>query len=67
MRVRRLGWAGIEVISDRGPSLVVDFVRDFSLLRATQPDGAFAEPEGTAALALVTHLHEDHTDVAAIQ
>jgi L-ascorbate metabolism protein UlaG (beta-lactamase superfamily) len=67
MRVRRLGWAGIEVISDRGPSLVVDFVRDFSLLRATQPDGAFAEPEGSAAAALVTHLHEDHTDVAAIQ
>ena len=67
MRVRRLGWAGIEVFSDRGPSLVVDFVRDFSLLRATQPDGAFAEPEGPAVAALVTHLHEDHTDVAAIQ
>jgi L-ascorbate metabolism protein UlaG (beta-lactamase superfamily) len=67
VRVRRLGWAGIEVISHRGPSLVVDFVRDFSLLRVTQPDGAFAEPEGTALAALVTHLHEDHTDVAAIQ
>ncbi|MBJ7385526.1 MAG: MBL fold metallo-hydrolase [Mycolicibacterium sp.] len=67
MRIRRLGWAGIEVINDRGSSLVVDFVRDFSLLRATQPDGAFAEPERAAALALVTHLHEDHTDVAAIQ
>jgi L-ascorbate metabolism protein UlaG (beta-lactamase superfamily) len=67
VRVRRLGWAGIELISERGPSLVVDFVRDFSLLRATQPNAAFAEPDGTAAAALVTHLHEDHTDVAAIR
>jgi L-ascorbate metabolism protein UlaG (beta-lactamase superfamily) len=47
--------------------LVVDFVRDFSLLSATQPDGAFADPEGTAVAALVTHLHEDHTDVTAIR
>jgi L-ascorbate metabolism protein UlaG (beta-lactamase superfamily) len=67
VRVRRLGWAGIELISDEGTSLVVDFVRDFSLLTATRPHGAFVEPEGTAAVALVTHLHEDHTDVAAIQ
>jgi L-ascorbate metabolism protein UlaG (beta-lactamase superfamily) len=57
----------VEVISDEGPSLVVDFVRDFSLLTATQPHGAFVEPEQRAVAALVTHLHEDHTDVAAIQ
>lgn len=66
MKIRRLGWAGIE-FSAQGSSLVVDYVRDFSLLTATQPEGAFVEPAHSAVAALVTHLHEDHTDVAAIQ
>lgn len=47
--------------------MVVDFIRDFPLLTATQPQGAFVEPVQPAAVALVTHLHRDHTDVAAIQ
>ncbi|WP_197380200.1 MBL fold metallo-hydrolase [Mycolicibacterium mengxianglii] len=67
MKIRRLGWAGIEVLSADGPSLVVDFVQDFFLLSATRPPGAFVEPIQPAAAALVTHLHEDHTDVIAIQ
>jgi L-ascorbate metabolism protein UlaG (beta-lactamase superfamily) len=66
VKIRRLGWAGLELISDEGPSLVVDFVRDFALLTDTRPQGAYAEPAQPAAAALVTHLHEDHTDVAAI-
>ena len=66
MKIRRLGWAGIEV-SAQGSALVVDYVRDFALLTATQPVGAFVAPTQPAAAALVTHLHEDHTDVGAIQ
>ena len=67
MRIRRLGWAGIEVVSDDGSSVVVDYVHDFSLLTATRPDGAYAPHTQPAVAALITHLHEDHTDVAAIQ
>lgn len=66
MEIRRLGWAGIE-LSTQGSSLVVDFVRDFALLTATQPHGAFVDPAHPAIAALVTHLHEDHTDVTAIE
>jgi L-ascorbate metabolism protein UlaG (beta-lactamase superfamily) len=66
MEIRRLGWAGLE-ISAGGKSLVVDFVRDFFLLTATQPYGAFVEPAQPAVAALITHLHEDHTDVSAIE
>lgn len=66
MRLRRLGWAGIE-LSARGSTLIVDFVRDFALLSATQPQVPYAEPARPVAAALVTHLHKDHTDVTAIQ
>jgi L-ascorbate metabolism protein UlaG (beta-lactamase superfamily) len=66
MMIRRLGWAGME-ISAQGRSLVVDFVRDFFLLSATQRHGAFVEPAQPAVAALITHLHEDHTDVSAIE
>lgn len=66
MQIRLLGWAGME-LSAQGSSLVVDFVRDFPLLTATQPASSFVEPEQPAVAALVTHLHEDHTDVTAIE
>ncbi len=68
MEIRRLGWAGVEVIA-QGSSLVVDYVQDFRVLNAALPNDAFVEPTrpGRAAAALVTHLHGDHTDVAAIQ
>ncbi|MGV9800933.1 MBL fold metallo-hydrolase [Mycobacterium sp. NPDC003449] len=66
MRIRRLGWAGIEVIAD-GHALVVDYVRDFPLLTSTVPNGAYAAHSKPAVAALVTHLHEDHCDVAAIE
>ncbi|MGH3562188.1 MAG: MBL fold metallo-hydrolase, partial [Mycobacterium sp.] len=68
MKFRRLGWAGIEV-SAQGSSLVVDYVRDFGYLHAVLPEDAFAQPlhPGQASAALVTHLHADHTNVAAIQ
>lgn len=66
MRIRRLGWAGIEVVSANGSSLVVDYIHDFALLTATQPHGAYAAHGQPAIAALVTHLHEDHTDIGAI-
>ena len=62
-KIQRPGWAGLEVTA-QDVSSVVDFVRGFTLLTATQPQGAFVEP---ACSALVTHLHEDHTDVASIE
>jgi L-ascorbate metabolism protein UlaG (beta-lactamase superfamily) len=69
MRIRRLGWAGIELES-QGQTLVIDYVLGWKsiepfigpprtpLLPSTKP--------GKAAGALVTHLHTDHTDASAI-
>lgn len=68
MRIRRLGWDGLEVTAG-GESLVIDYVYDSSgFLRANWRGGHAVRADGKQALAaLVTHLHEDHTDVAAIQ
>jgi L-ascorbate metabolism protein UlaG (beta-lactamase superfamily) len=67
MRVRRLGWAGIEITAQEGSSLVVDYVHGWWLLPATLNASAYAAPVQPAVAALVTHLHDDHTDVSAIQ
>lgn len=69
MKVRRLGWDGLEVITSAGSSLVIDYVRDSSeFLRDNWAGGFSVPPQRTpATVALVTHLHEDHTDVAAIE
>lgn len=68
MKIRRLGWAGIEVIA-QDSSVVVDYVHDFRVLSSVLPSDAFVEPTQPkrASAALVTHLHGDHTDVAAIE
>jgi L-ascorbate metabolism protein UlaG (beta-lactamase superfamily) len=66
MKIRRLGWAGIEITA-QGSAIVIDYVKDFFLLTATRPKGEFVDHAHPAVAALVTHLHEDHTDVAAIQ
>ncbi|QFU89932.1 MBL fold metallo-hydrolase [Amycolatopsis sp. YIM 10] len=66
MRVRRLGWAGLELEAD-GERLVIDYVRDLSpLFTGWKPGEGLAMPGGTVAAALVTHLHRDHTDAAAL-
>jgi L-ascorbate metabolism protein UlaG (beta-lactamase superfamily) len=67
MKIRRLGWAGIEV-SAQGESLVVDYVRDPALLKSSLPEGALTvqDPPTNVLAALVTHLHPDHSDGAAI-
>lgn len=66
MRVRSLGWAGLEVEAD-GVTVVIDMVEEAEPLRSSIPDGSLAKAQGRAAAALVTHLHSDHADPAAIK
>ena len=74
MRVRWLGWAGVEIEAD-GAALVIDPLADpgatfaalgeEALRRVKLP--AVVPPETRDAVAgLVTHLHRDHTDAAAL-
>jgi L-ascorbate metabolism protein UlaG (beta-lactamase superfamily) len=69
MRVRRLGWAGIEVES-QGESVVVDHVLGWNSIEpfVGPPRTPLLEVSnaGSALAAFVTHLHTDHTDAAAI-
>lgn len=70
MRVRRLGWAGLE-IEAAGAVAVIDLFRDVGPMATFV--GAAREPlpgpsaPGTVSVALVTHLHSDHTDPAALE
>jgi L-ascorbate metabolism protein UlaG (beta-lactamase superfamily) len=73
MRVRWLGWAGVELEAE-GASLVIDPLADAAATFAALGDRAaevelpeLVEPEGGDAVAgLVTHLHRDHTDAGAL-
>jgi L-ascorbate metabolism protein UlaG (beta-lactamase superfamily) len=74
MQVRWLGWAGVEIEAD-GEALVIDPLADpgavFAPLgeearRAKLPAVIAPEARGTAVAGLVTHLHRDHTDAAAL-
>lgn len=60
MKVRYLGWAGVEIEHD-GQTLLIDYAADGS---AVFQDRRFAEPSNPAGAigALVTHLHSDHAD-----
>lgn len=60
MKLRHLGWAGVEIDHD-GQTLLIDCFKDsFWLI----PGDALVAPQGPgrAAAALVTHLHSDHAD-----
>ena len=64
MRLRHLGWAGLE-IEHAGHTLLIDCLRDaFSLI----PGGEMVPPSrpGGTTAALVTHLHSDHADPMAL-
>jgi L-ascorbate metabolism protein UlaG (beta-lactamase superfamily) len=75
MKVRWLGWAGVEIEAD-GATLVIDPLADVAatfaavgeerLRRAELPAVVPADAEGTAVAGLVTHLHRDHTDAGAL-
>jgi L-ascorbate metabolism protein UlaG (beta-lactamase superfamily) len=69
MRIRRLGWAGVE-IEAAGATAVVDLLEEFGPMArfVGEPQGELPAPEaaGRVDVALVTHLHFDHADPAAI-
>lgn len=72
MRVRWLGWAGIELEAD-GERVVIDPLQDagavFAALgehsRECSPPAVVAPSQGALA-GMVTHLHRDHADAAAL-
>jgi L-ascorbate metabolism protein UlaG (beta-lactamase superfamily) len=68
MELRRLAWAGLEVRAG-GQIAVIDFVEEFAHLRgAAAPEGEVPpspEPE-TVDVGLLTHMHSDHADAAAL-
>lgn len=69
MKVRRLGWAGLEV-EVAGETLLIDLFEDNSPLEpfiGAARDALPAPAGETAAGALVTHLHSDHCDPPALQ
>src|SRR5437764_8055780 len=73
VKLRWLGWAGVEIDSE-GATVVVDPLADAGATFAALGDRAAAvelpelvEPtRGAAVAGLVTHLHRDHTDAAAL-
>ncbi len=74
MKVRWLGWAGVEIEAD-GAAIVVDPLADpaatFAALgddaaRAQLPSVVAPEARGSAVAGLVSHLHRDHTDAGAL-
>lgn len=68
VRIRRLGWAGVE-IECAGETLLIDYVQDISsLVVILNRDERFPESSktGAASVALLTHLHSDHADPGAL-
>jgi L-ascorbate metabolism protein UlaG (beta-lactamase superfamily) len=70
MKITRLGWAGLELEAAGGETAVIDLLQDTSGMARFmgEPHTPLPGPArpGHAVLALVTHLHQDHTDAAAI-
>jgi L-ascorbate metabolism protein UlaG (beta-lactamase superfamily) len=64
MKIRYLGWAGIE-IDFEGHTLLIDYIQDTSSILSRVE---FPHPlrRGNATAALVTHLHSDHADPVAL-
>ena len=74
MRIRWLGWAGAEIEGEEGGHVVVDPLEDakavFAWLgdrAAAMPLPAIIAPRAGAVAGLVTHLHRDHADAAALR
>ena len=75
MKVRWLGWAGVEIEAE-GATVVIDPLADpaatFAALpdevlsKVPMPDVTAPQAGGNAVAGLVTHLHRDHTDAAAL-
>jgi L-ascorbate metabolism protein UlaG (beta-lactamase superfamily) len=69
MKITRLGWAGLE-LEAAGQLAVIDLLQNPEPMERFmgRPRTALPGPSrpGTAVLALVTHLHQDHADPTAI-
>jgi L-ascorbate metabolism protein UlaG (beta-lactamase superfamily) len=69
MRIRRLGWAGLEVHAD-GSTVVIDLLAELGAMERFigRPHGPLPGPTapGTVSVALVTHMHGDHADPHAL-
>ncbi|GHF64367.1 MBL fold metallo-hydrolase [Streptomyces griseosporeus] len=71
MRIRWLGWAGVEIEAE-GESLVIDLlgrpegVLEGTSLNAPLPTVVRPRAEGDVVAGLCTHLHRDHTDAGAL-
>jgi L-ascorbate metabolism protein UlaG (beta-lactamase superfamily) len=74
MKIRWLGWAGVEIEAD-GVAVVIDPLADpgatFAALgedapRSKLPTVVAPETEGGAVAGLVSHLHRDHADAGAL-
>ncbi|MBK1896157.1 MBL fold metallo-hydrolase [Chryseobacterium paridis] len=68
VRIRRLGWAGVE-IECAGETLLIDYVLDISPLAVIHnPEEHFpaSSQPSAASVALLTHLHSDHADAKAL-
>ncbi|HEX3511871.1 MAG TPA: MBL fold metallo-hydrolase [Solirubrobacteraceae bacterium] len=73
MKIRWLGWAGVEVEAD-GERVVIDPLQDATAVFAALGDRGedcsppeIAAPTGGALAGMVTHLHRDHADAAALE
>src|SRR5437660_11476108 len=73
MRIRWLGWAGVE-IEAQAERVVIDPLHDAAAVFAWQGERARAiplpevrPPQPGAIAGLLTHLHRDHADAAALQ
>jgi len=74
MKIRWLGWAGVEIEADGG-AVVIDPLADpgatFAPLgeeagRGRLPTVVAPQARGTAVAGLVSHLHRDHADAGAL-
>jgi L-ascorbate metabolism protein UlaG (beta-lactamase superfamily) len=69
MKITRLAWAGLE-LEVAGQTAVIDLLQNAESMEPFlgRPHTPLPGPSrpGAATLALVTHLHQDHTDPAAI-
>jgi len=69
MRIRRLGWAGLE-LEAAGSTAVIDLLEELGPMAELfgEPHEPLPRPNapGTVSLALVTHLHFDHADPPAL-
>lgn len=68
MKIRRLGWAGVELES-AGHTAVIDPFEEFGPMTqfVGEPKTELPPARRGAALALVTHLHGDHADAVALE